>query len=157
MKFNSQVPLQIRRSGRDSAEGIDYSMAQWYPKLCEYDYQGWHANPYVGREFHGVWGDFDVKITIPQNYVVAASGYLQNPNEIGMGYEDDGVKVPKNPRAKTMTWHYIAPNVHDFVWAADRDYKHTRLQAEDGIRDSVASRGLGDVYKRQVPTRSTNL
>ena len=56
MTFESQVPLQIRRSGRDNAEGIDYSMSQWYPKVCEYDYQGWHANPYVGREFHGVWG-----------------------------------------------------------------------------------------------------
>jgi len=63
MKFDSQVPVQIRRSGRDNSEGISYSMAQWYPKLCEYDYQGWHANPYIGREFHGVWGDFDVKIT----------------------------------------------------------------------------------------------
>ena len=101
--------------------------------MCIRDsYQGWHANPYVGREFHGVWGDFDVKITIPQNYIVAGSGYLQNPNEIGNGYEDEGVKVTKNPRAKTLTWHFIAPNVHDFVWAADRDYKHTKLQAKDG-------------------------
>jgi len=57
MEFNSQVPVQIRRSGRFNKEGIDYSMSQWYPKMCEYDYQGWHSNPYVGREFHGVWGD----------------------------------------------------------------------------------------------------
>jgi len=49
--FDGQVPIQIRRSGRSNSEGIDYSMSQWYPKLCEYDYQGWHANPYVGREF----------------------------------------------------------------------------------------------------------
>ncbi len=56
MEFESQVPVQTRRSGRDNKEGISYSMSQWYPKLCEYDYQGWHANPYVGREFHGVWG-----------------------------------------------------------------------------------------------------
>ncbi|NUO02857.1 MAG: M1 family peptidase, partial [Saprospiraceae bacterium] len=41
MEFESQVPVQIRRSGRDNKEGIDYSMAQWYPKMCEYDYQGW--------------------------------------------------------------------------------------------------------------------
>ena len=39
-------------------------MTQWYPKLVEYDFEGWHANAYIGREFHGVWGDFDVKITI---------------------------------------------------------------------------------------------
>ena len=67
MAFEAQVPIQIRRSGRNNSEGIAYSMAQWYPKLCEYDYQGWHANPYVGREFHGVWGDFDVKISIDRN------------------------------------------------------------------------------------------
>src|SRR5690606_16934151 len=64
MRFEGQVPLQIRRNGRDSKEGIAYSMAQWYPKLCQYDDEGWHANPYVGREFYGIWGDFDVKISI---------------------------------------------------------------------------------------------
>ena len=74
MDWDAQVPLQVRRSGRDSREGIDYSMAQWYPKLCEYDEQGWHANPYIAREFYGVWGDFDVKISIDKNYVVAAGG-----------------------------------------------------------------------------------
>ncbi len=62
-------------------------MTQWYPKLCEYDYMGWHPNPYVGREFHGVWGDFEVNIKIDQNQIVAGSGILQNPGEIGFGYE----------------------------------------------------------------------
>ncbi len=85
MEFNSQVPLQIRRSGRDSKDGIDYSMSQWYPKICEYDYQGWHSNPYVAREFYGVWGDFDVKITIDRKYVLGASGILQNGGNIGYG------------------------------------------------------------------------
>ena len=55
MEYEAQVPLQVRRSGRDSAEGVDFSMTQWYPKFSEYDYQGWHPNPYVGREFHGIW------------------------------------------------------------------------------------------------------
>ena len=63
MKFESQVPIQIRRSGRNNREGIAYSMTQWYPKIAEYDFQGWHAYQYVAREFHSVWGDFDVKIT----------------------------------------------------------------------------------------------
>ncbi|MFI3185218.1 MAG: hypothetical protein QX198_04490, partial [Methylococcaceae bacterium] len=87
MDFNSQVPLQIRRSGRHNAQGIDYSMTQWYPKMAEYDHEGWHADPYVGREFHGVWGDFDVKISIDKKYVIGGTGYLQNPNEIGHGYQ----------------------------------------------------------------------
>lgn len=132
MEFEAQVPVQIRRSGRDNKEGIAYSMAQWYPKMCEYDYQGWHANPYVGREFHGVWGDFDVKITIDKNYTIGGTGYLQNPNEIGHGYQDKGVKIKKNRKQKTNTWHFIAPNVHDFMWAADPDYRHISYQAENG-------------------------
>ena len=65
MEFNSQVPVQIRRSGRDNREGIDYSMAQWYPKMAEYDYQGWHANPYIGREFYGIWGNKAILLLSP--------------------------------------------------------------------------------------------
>ncbi len=128
MEFHSQVPVHIRRSGRDNAEGIAYSMAQWYPKMCEYDYQGWHANPYIGREFYGVWGDFDVTINIARDYVVAASGYLQNPDEIGHGYSDS----PSGSSGKKLSYHFIAPNVHDFVWAADPDYTHDTFTREDG-------------------------
>jgi len=130
MEFKSQVPIQIRRSGRNSKEGIDYSMSQWYPKLCEYDYQGWHANPYIGREFHGVWGDFDVKITLPVEYTVGATGYLQNPNEMGHGYEDVGQRADLKGK-KRLSWHFIAPNVHDFVWGADPDYIHDVVQLDD--------------------------
>jgi hypothetical protein len=131
MEWDAQVPVQIRRNGRDSREGIDYSMAQWYPKLCAYDVQGWHANPYVGREFYGVWGDFDVKISIDKNYVVAAGGYLQNPQEIGYGYEAPGSTVTR-PAGDKLLWHFKAPNVHDFCWAADRDYSQKQIVADDG-------------------------
>jgi aminopeptidase N len=132
MVFEGQVPLQIRRTGRDNKEGIDYSMAQWYPKISEYDYAGWHPYPYIAREFHGVWGDFDVSITLDANYVVAASGILQNPNEIGYGYEDAGVKVKKHKKKQMLTWNFVAKNVHDFVWAADRNYTHQKVQVPNG-------------------------
>lgn len=132
MSFSSQVPLQIRRSGRNNAEGIDYSMAQWYPKLCEYDYQGWHANPYIGREFYGVWGDFDVTLNIDANYMVGGTGYLQNPEQIGKGYTQNAV-IPKPDKNGKLSWHFIAPNVHDFLWAADPDYTHTSLVRSDGL------------------------
>ena len=105
VNFQAQVPIQIRRSGRDNAEGIRYSMSQWYPKMVEYDYQGWNANPYIAREFYGVWGDFDVKINIDKSYMVAATGVLQNPNTIGFGYEDAGVKVPPI-KGNTITWNF---------------------------------------------------
>lgn len=130
MEFNGQVPVQIRRSGRSSYEGISYSMSQWYPKLSEYDRRGWHANPYIAREFHGVWSDFDVKITINKNFILAGTGVLQNPNEIGYGYESEGVKVKHS--GKKLTWHFKAEKVIDFVWAADPDYVHDKAQVPDG-------------------------
>jgi hypothetical protein len=132
LSFDGQVPIQIRRSGRDSKEGVRYSMSQWYPKLSEYDEQGWHANPYIGREFYGVWGDFDVKISIDKTYVLGGTGYLQNPNEIGHGYQDEGVKVPA-PKSDKLTWHFKAPMVHDFMWAADPKYTHDKFFMESGV------------------------
>lgn len=129
MTFEGQVPKQIRRSGRNNKEGVALSMTQWYPKMVEYDYEGWHTNPYIGREFHGVWGDFDVKITIDKNYIVGGSGYLQNPEEIGHGYGEKKTKT----KGKTLTWHFIAPSVHDFAWAADPDYIHDTLKTDSGV------------------------
>lgn len=130
MAFEAQVPLQIRRTGRYNKEGVAYSMAQWYPKLAEYDFQGWHANPYVGREFYGVWGDFDVKIKMNKDFVVAATGYIQNPKEVGHGYNKD--KKGKPDEDGKLTWHFKAPNVHDFTWAADPDYIHKIVKASYG-------------------------
>ncbi len=115
MEFQSQVPKQIRRSGRDSKEGISYSMTQWYPKMCEYDYQGWHPNPYVGREFHGIWGDFDVTIKIDRNYIVGGTGYPET-------------KSVKGRASDKKTWRFVAPNVHDFAWGADPDYTYTEKE-----------------------------
>ena len=133
LDFDGQVPIQIRRSGRNNSVGIALSMAQWYPKMAEFDFEGWHADPYIAREFHGVWGDFDVKITIDKNYILGGSGYLQNKNEIGFGYEDQGKKVKKDPNAKTLTWHFVAPNVHDFTWAADSDYLHDVVKGPNNV------------------------
>ena len=130
MVFEGQVPDVIRRAGKNSNEGIAFSMAQWYPKMAEYDYEGWNADPYTGREFHGVWGDFDVKITLDKDFTVAASGYLQNADDIGRGYSDR--KKAKSKKGK-ITWHYIAPNVHDFTWAADPDYIHDTYPGPNGV------------------------
>lgn len=130
MTFEGQVPLQIRRAGRDSNEGIRYSMSQWYPKLCEYDAYGWHANPYIGREFHGVWGNFDVRIDIDAAYTVAATGILQNPNQVGHGYVATTPNLANTPK---LSWHFKADNVHDFVWAADPQYTHVKHRSESGL------------------------
>ena len=130
MVFTAQVPLQIRRSGKLNKKGIDMTMTQWFPKLAEYDSEGWHPNPYIGREFHGVWGNYSVNITIDKDYVVGGTGYLQNANEIGHGYTE---KDPKENGSKTNTWKFYAPNVHDFAWAADPDYIHDIKKSESGV------------------------
>lgn len=133
MEWEAQVPIQIRRSGRDNpSTKVRYSMSQWYPKLCEYDYEGWHPTPYIGREFYGVWGDYDVRISIDKSYILGGTGYLQNANQIGYGYEDAGVKVIRPAGAK-LTWHFVAPNVHDFMWAADPEYKHITRKVRNGL------------------------
>jgi hypothetical protein len=133
LQFEAQVPVQIRRSGRDNAQGIRYSMSQWYPKMVEYDYQGWNANAYIAREFHGVWGNYDVKITVDKNYTLGASGYLQNKNEIGHGYQDEGIEVKTAKKTKTLTWHFVAPMVHDFAWGADDNFLHDKIIGENGV------------------------
>ena len=137
--FEVQVPHQIRRSGRDNAEGVRYSMSQWYPKMCEYDYEGWHPTPYIAREFYGVWGDYDVTIKIDKSYKLAGTGVLQNASEIGWGYDKPGTAL-KNISSTKRTWHFIGNNVHDFVWAADPGYEHL-VRKQDGVVLNV-------VYKR---------
>jgi hypothetical protein len=133
LNFEGQVPIQIRRSGRNNAEGIELSMTQWYPKIAEFDFEGWHADPYIAREFHGVWGNFDVQITIDKNYILGGSGYLLNKNEIGYGYQDEGVVVTLPKKTKTLTWHFNAPMVHDFAWAADKNYIHDVVKGPNDV------------------------
>ena len=131
MEFFVQTPAMIRRSGKNSEDNVAFSMSQWYPKLCQYDDEGWHANPYIGREFYGIWGDFDVTINIDKNYTVAGSGYLQNPELVGHGYAPlkKGVK-----HGDKISWRFIAPNVHDFSWAADPNFTHDYIDIDGGPR-----------------------
>ncbi len=161
MDFEAQVPLQIRRTGRDNPNTkVRYSMSQWYPKMAEYDYEGWHPTPYVGREFHGVWGDFEVNIKIDKNYILGGTGYLQNANQIGYGYEAAGVRVNR-PATDKLTWKFVAPNVHDFMWAADPGYKHiTRkvrndltlhLLYKEGVSNAATWEKILDDAERALP------
>ncbi len=132
MIFEAQIPVQIRRSGRNNKGNVALSMTQWFPKLAEYDFEGWHADPYIGREFHGVWGDFDVKLTIDKNYVVGGTGYLQGEPEI---------------KGNKKTLHFIAPQVHDFTWAADPGYIHDTMQVPNGPM-------LHFYYKNDLPANN---
>jgi Peptidase family M1 domain len=132
MEYEAQVPLQVRRSGRDNpSTGVRYSMSQWYPKLCEYDNDGWYPNQYVAREFYGVWGDFDVTIHIDKNYKLAGTGVLMNAGEIGWGYDKPGTGLIPTTKDKRK-WHFAGNNIHDFVWAADPEYKHISRKINNG-------------------------
>ena len=124
MDWDAQIPVQIRRSGRNNSEGIAYSMTQWFPKIAEYDFEGWHAIPYIAREFHSVWGDYDVRIKLDENYIIGGTGYLQNGDKKGLG---------KKTKGKTRTWHFKAPNVHDFAWAADKNFIHDTYKGPNGV------------------------
>ena len=130
--FEGVVPKQIRRSGRNNKDGVALSMTQWYPKLAEYDFEGWHPNPYIAREFHGVWGNYSVKITIDKNYILGGTGYLQNSTEIGYGYHPKNKTIDHSEKEK-LTWHFFAPSVHDFTWAADPDFVHDVVKGPNDV------------------------
>ena len=120
VQFEAQVPVQIRRSGRDNKEGVRYSMSQWYPKMVEYDYQGWNTNPYIAREFYGVWGNYDVTLRMDKAYMVGGTGVLQNPTA---PLDKDGNKV----------WNFKGNTIHDFVWFADNNFKHLSKEVRKGL------------------------
>lgn len=140
MEWEAQVPEQIRRSGRNSAENVAFSMAQWYPKMAHFDEFGWHLDEYVAREFVAPFGNFDVTIHIDPTYVIGASGKLQNPNEV-KGYQNNATVKSKNGKA---SWNFKAENIHDFAWAADPKL----------VIDSAKSNGGVTVYTAYIPTNS---
>ncbi|MDN3608153.1 M1 family metallopeptidase [Kaistella yonginensis] len=119
MEWDAVIPMQIRRAGRNNREGIDMTVTQWYPKIAEYDYDGWATFDYIGREFHAPFSDYEVNIKIDKNYVIGAGGTLENPLEV-KGYDPKAtLKTDKNNKT---TWKWTAKNLLDFAWAADRDY-----------------------------------
>lgn len=128
MEWDAVIPKQIRRAGRNNREGIDMTMTQWYPKIAEYDYDGWAAFDYIGREFHAPFADFEVNIKIDPQYIIGAGGMLTNEREVP-GY----TFTPKtfNTSSK-VTWKWKADKILDFAWAADRDYTVEKMSIFDG-------------------------
>jgi hypothetical protein len=136
--FHVKLPYNFSRGGHVEQS---YQITQWYPKPAVYDKTGWHEMPYLDQgEFYSEFGNFDVHITLPLNYVVAATGDLQNDEEkkwlkeyINFGNEVIN-KLKKNNQTKSIsktiipsseknkTLHYIQKNVHDFAWFADKTF-----------------------------------
>ncbi len=129
MEWDANIPMLIRRAGRNNREGIDMTMTQWYPKIAEYDYDGWATFDYIGREFHAPFSNYDVHIKIDKDYIIGAGGVLQNPSQV-KGYEKNS-KINADTNSK-LDWHFTANNILDFAWAADRDYTIESFKAEQG-------------------------
>lgn len=138
--FHEKLPYNFSRGGHD---GQSYQVTQWYPKPAVYDKNGWHPMPYLDQgEFYSEFGSFDVSITVPENYVVAATGELQTEKEkewlkTRTRFEWTPVKrkeKTKSGMVKTVMdpfppssadikiLRFKQNNVHDFAWFADKRF-----------------------------------
>ena len=145
--FHVQLPANFSRGGHTWQS---YQVTQWYPKPAVYDRRGWHEMPYLDQgEFYSEFGSFDVTITVPQNYVVAATGELQNQDELQWLQTRKGFTLPLPPSKPALvkgskpakpfkpaakpeqiasssqkkTLHYLQSRVHDFAWFADKRFR----------------------------------
>ena len=150
--FHVKLPYNFSRGGHD---GQSYQATQWFPKPAVYDAKGWHPMPYLDQgEFYSEFGNFDVRITVPKNYVVAATGELQNADEIDwLKARSNFTWTPAKEKIKnssgqikyvvekfppsdvaTKTLQYKINNVHDFAWFADKRFivSHDTCTLESG-------------------------
>ncbi len=131
-----------RRMKKYKSYGFNhYNGCQWYPKLCVYDRKsGWNTDQHLNREFYGDFGSFDVELTFASNYVVEATGILQNEKEVlpdslkqklqiknfkDKKWEEAPSVITPYKKGEIKTWKYHADNVHDFAWTADPTYRIT--------------------------------
>lgn len=145
--FLLNIPVSYSRLGR---VGTSYQLTQWFPKPAVYDQDGWHPMPYLDiGEFYSEFGDYEVQITLPENYVVAATGTLQEKSEyefLKQRMQETLDTLATNPSSskhpfpesseKMKTISYKAENVHDFAWFADKRFYVIRdtVSLEDGDR-----------------------
>ncbi len=139
-------PYGMARMGR---EGSLYEVAQWYPRMAVYDdVRGWNHEPYIGAgEFYLEYGDFDVALTLPSEFVVTATGMLQNPEDVLTARQRDRLRrastsaapvaiitkaeAGKGAAGETKTWRFHADTVRDFAFAASPDYRWDATHWED--------------------------
>lgn len=130
--FRVKIPKGV--TSRLGYIGESYQISQWYPKPAVYDNDGWHPISYLDQgEFYSEFGSFDVNITLPANYIVGATGNLQNQTESDMmdkrASDTEGILNMSSGRAsfpissnQFKTLHYEAKQVHDFAWFADKRF-----------------------------------
>lgn len=154
----------------DVQQGTVFEIAQWYPRLYVYDdVNGWNPLPYLGQgEFYLEYGDFDVELTVPRDFIVVATGELQNPADVLTAEQrrrldrartsaetvtviapEDVGKPSIRPAGKgPLTWKYRAQNVHDFTWAASQAFIWDAASYKNTLVMSVyPQEGLGTTEK----------
>lgn len=135
--FKVKIPQAgISRLGHDKNA---YQITQWYPKPAVFDKNGWHAMPYLNQgEFYSEYGTFDVRITVPKNYIVAATGELKTKSELNFLDSLSNIDYSENSEvifdtsisSVSKTLHYRQTNVHDFAWFTQKDF----LVRKDSVR-----------------------
>jgi hypothetical protein len=180
--FHVKLPYNFSRGGHINQS---YQITQWYPKPAVYDKKGWHEMPYLDQgEFYSEFGDYEVQITLPANYIVAATGEIQNKEALDFLIEKSKQnkltvltqskkagttkyknKNPSSTKEET-TWKFEQKNVHDFAWFADKSFwiNHDTLQLTSGKIINLFSYYLPEHYpiwknsiqylKKSVLTRS---
>ena len=151
--------------GRGGYEHFDennnnlYTIAQFYPRMAVYsDFEGWQNKQFIGTgEFALTFGDYDVKITVPSDFIVGATGVLQNQTEVLSAEQIkrlEKAKTATNPvmivdekearkkektKAKTQkTWHFAAKNVRDFAFAGSRKFIWDAMGVKSGTNEVMA-------------------
>lgn len=137
-----------------------YTMAEWFPRMAVYsDFEGWQNKQFVGRgEFALVFGNYEVKITVPADHMVGATGVLQNPEEVlsstelerwtsaKSNYEQPVVirsqseaeKLEKGKSSDKKTWVFHAENVRDFAWTSSRKFIWDAMAVKVGDKEVMA-------------------
>ncbi|MCG9879848.1 MAG: M1 family metallopeptidase [Bacteroidia bacterium] len=113
--FFVKLPKVFSRLGHEDSI---YCITQWYPKPAVYDVNGWNPMPYLNQgEFYSEFGKFDVSISVPKNFLVAATGLVQAEEEKNWWLERSKNPKAEHPSAnKTKTVRFIQDSVHDFAW-----------------------------------------
>ena len=157
--FHVKLPYNFSRGGH---VGQSYQLTQWYPKPAVYDKEGWHEMSYLDQgEFYSEFGNFNVEITVPQNYVVAATGQLQNEDEklllkeksnsfhLQKDIKDVEKIIVSNSSSTLKTLKYKQDNVHDFAWFADKTF----LVKQDTVQ--LTSGKVVNMFAYILPTNET--
>lgn len=167
LEFTWRFTVPEQGAGRMGRDGALYEIAQWYPRMAVYDdVRGWNHEPYIGAgEFYLEYGSFDVALTVPASYIVAATGELRNPEQVLTSAQRNRLAVARHadtaiaiitrdeaghpartrPANTPFTWHFTASNVRDFAWAAAPNWQW-EASTLDGIRIETLYRTSADKW-----------